>query len=391
MVFTSIPAAYLEAAANWQQHQQQQQNHQPSGNSGGSTSPQLLPPPPPPPPQPQPHGAGGGAGSIRPGSMADRARMANLPMPEASLRCPRCESTNTKFCYFNNYSLSQPRHFCKTCRRYWTRGGALRNVPVGGGCRRNKRSKGGGGGSSRSPAASSDRQTGSASSTNSVSSNSTGDIVGLGPSMPPLRFMAPLHHHQLTDFATASGTDIPLNYNLMNYTSISGSMGGVGLGDLSFQIGNPLAAASGGSGGGASGGSSLLSGLEQWRIPQQFPFMAGLEGSSHGGGNNNGGGLLYPFEGSAEISGYVRPKVSTSMVLTQLASVKMEDSRELNNVSSGQFLMGSIGNNNNNTTSNNNVPTHEQYWNGATGTSASASWTELSGFSSSSTTSNNQL
>ncbi|MFS7970298.1 putative transcription factor C2C2-Dof family [Helianthus anomalus] len=26
------------------------------------------------------------------------------------------------------------------CRRYWTRGGALRNVSVGGGCRRNKRS-----------------------------------------------------------------------------------------------------------------------------------------------------------------------------------------------------------------------------------------------------------
>ncbi|MED6205916.1 hypothetical protein PIB30_022202 [Stylosanthes scabra] len=390
MVFTSIPAAYLEAAANWQQHhhQQQQQNHQPSGNTGGSASPQLLPPPPPPPPQPQPHGAGGGAGSIRPGSMADRARMANIPMPEAALRCPRCESTNTKFCYFNNYSLSQPRHFCKTCRRYWTRGGALRNVPVGGGCRRNKRSKGGGGGSSRSPAASSDRQTGSASSTNSVSSNSTGDIMGLGPSMPPLRFMAPLHHHQLSDFATGGGTEIPLNYNLMNYTSsISGSMGGVGLGDLSFQIGNPLGSGGGGGGGsgggGSGGGSSLLSGLEQWRIPQQFPFMAGLEGSSHGGG-------LYPFEGGAEIGGYVRPKVSTSMVLTQLASVKMEDSRELNNnnVSSGQFLMGSIINNNNN-----NVPTSEQYWNNgaAAGTSASASWTELSGFSSSSTTSNNQL
>ncbi|KAK1326739.1 Dof zinc finger protein DOF1.4 [Acorus calamus] len=47
---------------------------------------------------------------------------------------------NTKFCYYNNYSLSQPRHFCKSCKRYWTRGGTLRNVPVGGGCRRkNKR------------------------------------------------------------------------------------------------------------------------------------------------------------------------------------------------------------------------------------------------------------
>jgi hypothetical protein len=58
--------------------------------------------------------------------------------PEA-VKCPRCESTNTKFCYYNNYNLSQPRHFCKSCRRYWTKGGVLRNVPVGGGCRKAKR------------------------------------------------------------------------------------------------------------------------------------------------------------------------------------------------------------------------------------------------------------
>ncbi|XP_009348087.2 dof zinc finger protein DOF2.4-like [Pyrus x bretschneideri] len=55
-----------------------------------------------------------------------------------NLRCPRCESSNTKFCYYNNYNLTQPRHFCKTCRRYWTKGGALRNVPIGGGYRKNK-------------------------------------------------------------------------------------------------------------------------------------------------------------------------------------------------------------------------------------------------------------
>ncbi|CAN6454504.1 unnamed protein product [Victoria cruziana] len=60
---------------------------------------------------------------------------------DPALKCPRCDSSNTKFCYYNNYSLSQPRHFCKTCKRYWTRGGTLRNVPVGGGCRKNKRAK----------------------------------------------------------------------------------------------------------------------------------------------------------------------------------------------------------------------------------------------------------
>ncbi|MCD7465825.1 hypothetical protein HAX54_001996 [Datura stramonium] len=62
------------------------------------------------------------------------------PQKEQAINCPRCNSTNTKFCYYNNYSLSQPRYFCKTCRRYWTEGGSLRNVPVGGGSRKNKRS-----------------------------------------------------------------------------------------------------------------------------------------------------------------------------------------------------------------------------------------------------------
>ncbi|AES63855.1 putative transcription factor C2C2-Dof family [Medicago truncatula] len=60
------------------------------------------------------------------------------PQPQ---KCPRCDSFNTKFCYYNNYSLSQPRFFCKTCRRYWTQGGTLRNVPIGGGCRKGKKSK----------------------------------------------------------------------------------------------------------------------------------------------------------------------------------------------------------------------------------------------------------
>ncbi|CAI0392114.1 unnamed protein product [Linum tenue] len=59
------------------------------------------------------------------------------PFPEQELlKCPRCDSANTKFCYYNNYNLSQPRYFCKDCRRYWTKGGALRNIPVGGGTRK---------------------------------------------------------------------------------------------------------------------------------------------------------------------------------------------------------------------------------------------------------------
>ncbi|KAL6959545.1 hypothetical protein U1Q18_039698 [Sarracenia purpurea var. burkii] len=68
-------------------------------------------------------------------------KTSSLRPPEQTLKCPRCDSPNTKFCYYNNYSLTQPRHFCKTCRRYWTKGGALRNVPIGGGCRKNKKIK----------------------------------------------------------------------------------------------------------------------------------------------------------------------------------------------------------------------------------------------------------
>ncbi|XP_010037561.2 dof zinc finger protein DOF5.6 [Eucalyptus grandis] len=72
------------------------------------------------------------------------------PQHDQPLKCPRCESTHTKFCYYNNYSLSQPRYFCKTCRRYWTKGGTLRNIPVGGGCRKNKKASNSGSNSNNS-------------------------------------------------------------------------------------------------------------------------------------------------------------------------------------------------------------------------------------------------
>ncbi|KAH7672640.1 Zinc finger Dof-type protein [Dioscorea alata] len=90
------------------------------------------------------------------------------PQQEQALKCPRCESINTKFCYYNNYSLSQPRYFCKGCRRYWTHGGSLRNVPVGGGCRKNKRSN-----SSSSSSTSSSNSTSTSSSSASTSSSSS--------------------------------------------------------------------------------------------------------------------------------------------------------------------------------------------------------------------------
>ncbi|KAL9227357.1 hypothetical protein vseg_003053 [Gypsophila vaccaria] len=63
-----------------------------------------------------------------------------LKKPDKILPCPRCNSMDTKFCYYNNYNVNQPRHFCKSCQRYWTAGGTMRNVPVGAGRRKNKSS-----------------------------------------------------------------------------------------------------------------------------------------------------------------------------------------------------------------------------------------------------------
>ncbi|XP_022996208.1 dof zinc finger protein 1-like [Cucurbita maxima] len=85
--------------------------------------------------------AGGGGGSSSSSSKGNHVLERKVrPQKEQALSCPRCNSANTKFCYYNNYSLSQPRYFCKACRKYWTVGSSLRNVPVGGGSRKNRRS-----------------------------------------------------------------------------------------------------------------------------------------------------------------------------------------------------------------------------------------------------------
>ncbi|CAI8587925.1 unnamed protein product [Vicia faba] len=58
--------------------------------------------------------------------------------PDKIVPCPRCKSMDTKFCYYNNYNVKQPRHFCKNCQRYWTSGGTARKMLVGAGRRKNK-------------------------------------------------------------------------------------------------------------------------------------------------------------------------------------------------------------------------------------------------------------
>ncbi|XP_065871320.1 dof zinc finger protein DOF3.6 [Euphorbia lathyris] len=332
MVFSSINPIYLDPP-NWHQ----QPNHQSVDAAENLQLPPLLPPP----PGGGSSGSGGGGsgGSIRPGSMSERARQAKIPQPETALKCPRCDSTNTKFCYFNNYSLTQPRHFCKTCRRYWTRGGALRNVPVGGGCRRNKRSKGSN--RSKSPSKATSSSTG-------LVSNST-DIIGHNMPPPPpqpqpqlqhMPILPPLHH--LNDFNSA-GVGV-------NFSGIHPSSGG---GGMEFQIGSTN-----------SGGSFLSNGLvDQLRFQQfqQFPnFLANSE-------TPNG---MYSYDGEAgEPQNYVgqfRSKAMDSMV-TQLSTVKMEENHRQSLNLSKNFL-GISGND-------------HQYW-----SNGNAAFTDLTSFTSSSTT-----
>jgi hypothetical protein len=74
------------------------------------------------------------------GGAAGKGCKRKLARPEGTAQCPRCESSDTKFCYYNNYNIKQPRYFCKACQRYWTAGGILRNVPIGAGRRKSKAS-----------------------------------------------------------------------------------------------------------------------------------------------------------------------------------------------------------------------------------------------------------
>ncbi|XP_008779546.2 dof zinc finger protein DOF5.1-like isoform X1 [Phoenix dactylifera] len=348
MVFPSVPV-YLDPP-NWNL---QQAHHQAGSSRGGGSGEASQLPTGAVAPRPE----GPMAGSIRPGSMAERARLAKIPQPEPALKCPRCDSTNTKFCYFNNYSLSQPRHFCKTCRRYWTRGGALRNVPVGGGCRRNKRTKSAGSSSSKSSAAATasaaDRQACASSSTSSTAASvGIGGAIPSNLSMPPqLPFMA-ASLHPLADY------DAP---------NIGLSFAGIQPADVvDYQVG--ISSSSGGTG----------VGLEQWRLPQiqQFPFLGGLEPTLPPPAPAPG---LFPFDGEGggivggAFAGPVHMKATGSGLITQLASVKMEDNRR------GLSLPRQYP----------SVPRNDQYWGGGGGGGSSGGggggWAaDLSGFNSSS-------
>jgi hypothetical protein len=80
-----------------------------------------------------------GAAAMQEAKNERQQALARLPRPllDDAPRCPRCDSIDTKFRYYNMF---QPRYLCKRCRRYWAQGRSLRNVAIGGGGRKNKRS-----------------------------------------------------------------------------------------------------------------------------------------------------------------------------------------------------------------------------------------------------------
>ncbi|CAH9073093.1 unnamed protein product [Cuscuta europaea] len=237
--------------------------------------------------------------------MVDRARLARIPMPENGLKCPRCDSTSTKFCYFNNYNLMQPRHFCKACRRYWTRGGAMRNVPVGGNCRGSKRSKGGGSRSGQVKAAIPEKVS------EVVDTTGVGNASAAGGACP-----------------TSSGSvGIPTNIS-QPVPLVNDAFHPAG---LSYYIDNI-------GGGGSSVGSRF-----------QTPQLVGGPIGNGGFGIFNSSSFI--FTGDAEpwrfmdsLAGF-EPAPSTSLDPFQVeGSGKMEESQGLNSNSTRPFL-GSMGNN----------------------------------------------
>ncbi|CAH8268133.1 unnamed protein product [Arabidopsis lyrata] len=150
---------------------------------------------------------------------------------QEQLPCPRCDSSNTKFCYYNNYNFSQPRHFCKACRRYWTHGGTLRDIPVGGGTRKSAK---------RSRTCSNS----SSSSVSGVVSNSNGVPLQTTPVLFPQSSISNGVTHTVTE-SDGKGSALSLCgsfTSLLNHnaaaTSTHGSGSVIGLGGFGIGLGS---------------------------------------------------------------------------------------------------------------------------------------------------------
>ncbi|KAG8644549.1 hypothetical protein MANES_11G140300v8 [Manihot esculenta] len=214
------------------------------------------------------------------------------PQPEQALKCPRCDSTNTKFCYYNNYSLSQPRYFCKSCRRYWTKGGTLRNVPVGGGCRKNKRSS-------------------------SSSSKKTQDHHQLTPNTHPLSSLPPLAY---------DSNDLSLAFARLHHQS-TGQLGFDDQHDLSI-LGNPNSHTS-------AATPSLFEALRYGFLDSQSNNLQNLY-YGYGNGNmgevedsgicNVSGEMMMPYE---DMSGAATQAVTVTTMKQELCNGREDENSKL--------------------------------------------------------------
>ncbi|KAF4353515.1 hypothetical protein CsatB_008597 [Cannabis sativa] len=202
--------------------------------------------------------------------------MGHLPPahPEP-LPCPRCDSINTKFCYYNNYNLLQPRHFCKGCRRYWTHGGALRDIPVGGGTRKNTKRT---------------RSSNSNSSSSSSSSSSMTHDHQLLPSKPLLPDFSLVNTQ--TDSSAVSQAQVNLNNG-----SVAGGVGFTSL--LNCQApGGFLALGGFGLGVDEIGLGYGYGGRGVWAFPEVGEFVNGGGGTAVGPGSTSGCNAWQQMNGS---------------------------------------------------------------------------------------------
>ncbi|XWS14643.1 hypothetical protein CRYUN_Cryun35bG0026900 [Craigia yunnanensis] len=192
------------------------------------------------------------------------------------LPCPRCDSTSTKFCYYNNYNLSQPRYFCKSCRRYWTQGGTLRNVPVGGGTRKASKRFRCSSGSSPSVATSSSSVTHEAESApmavNPVS-------VMSGPEVRPEMGLAVVNLNESVDLPVNGGFTSFLNSQGEGYLTLGGYGFGAGSG-FDGVWGYPgngyLGGFNGGGSGGPGGAVGGTTGCNTWQATSDVESDGGL-------------------------------------------------------------------------------------------------------------------
>lgn len=179
--------------------------------------------------------------------------------------------------------------------------------------------------------------------------------------MPPLSHLNPGH-------------ELGLNYSGITGPNVTATS------EMNFQVGSNLF-----SGSGDGGVSSLLSstgggGFEMWRMHHapQFPnFLGGFDPSVSQGGvfyqsNYQAAGGV---EGSG--SGYVGAKLSSSSsMMSQLASVKMEASHNYNTANNQDHEHSNLARQ-----FTGSVQGNEHQWSSA----GAPAWTDLSGFTSSST------